>query len=209
MAPTKPSRRTAHRRSWSPSCGRVNSVTPAQDASGVGLDLVPTNDPAAVVRVEWDRGHEEFDAVLRLKTADAVVVSIVHDLWPVAGLQWLRTEEVLRVDLLPPDSAAVRVLDRLGIRFFTVDEGLGDIRELVARAAASGVLVGVHSRRTGSGEMLVGTVGRVTAEGFDLADVSTDGEATGEIVEYSFDDVIGIEWGSDYLRALALLLDPR
>jgi hypothetical protein len=169
--------------------------------------LVPTTEPCPVVDLEWDRGHESFDAIVRLDAADAMVVTAVHDLWPQAGCQWIRADEILQAEPLAPDSPEVRVLDRLGVRSFTVDPQLGDLRSLLEAARQEDALIAVHSTRTGSAEMLVGRVRSVDARRLDLDEVDTSGERTDEPLEYALDEIIAVQWGTDYLRALALLAE--
>jgi hypothetical protein len=169
------------------------------------LDLVPTTDPCPVVDLEWDRGHESFDAIVRLDAPEAIVVTTIHDLWPQAGCLWIRADEVLAAEPLDAASAEVRVLDRLGVRLFAVDEGLADLATLLRSAQAEDVLVAVHSTATGSGEMLVGNVRRLTDRHVELDEVDTDGRRTDEPLDFRLDEVIAVEWGTDYLRALALL----
>ena len=167
--------------------------------------LVPTSEPCAVVDLEWDRGHESFDAVVRLDAPQALIVTAVHDLWPQAGCLWLRADEVLSAEPLEDDSATVRVLDRLGVRLFTVDPALADLATLFRHAQQERALVAIYSRSTGSGETLVGTVRVVTDDRVELDEIDTDGRPTHEPLDYGLDEVIGVEWGTDYLRALALL----
>ena len=169
--------------------------------------LVPTTEPCAVVALEWDRGHDAFDAILRLDAEEALIVTAIHDLWPQAGCQWIRADEVLAAEPLASDSAAVRVLDRLGVRLFTVDPALADLRTLLRTAREERALVAVYSAQTGSGETLVGTVLGLDGDGVELDEIDTDGNRSGERLDVALDDVIGVEWGSDYLRALALLLE--
>ena len=169
--------------------------------------LVPTTEPCPVVDLEWDRGHESFDAIVRLDHAGAVVVTAVHDLWPQAGCQWIRRDEVLRAEPLASDSPEVRVLDRLGVRLFAVDPAIADLRALLEAAEAGQDLVAVHSTTTGSAEMLVGRVRSVTAHRLDLDEIDTAGERTGEPLDYRLDEIIAVQWGTDYLRALAMLAE--
>ena len=167
--------------------------------------LVPTTDPCPVVDLEWDRGHESFEAIVRLDHPDAMVVTTVHDLWPQAGCQWIRRDEVLGVEPLAADSPAVRVLDRLGVRLFTVDPALHDLPTLLASAREDQELVAVFSTMTGSSEMLVGRVRRITADAVELEETDTRGERTDEPLELALAEIIAVQWGTDYLRALAML----
>jgi hypothetical protein len=169
--------------------------------------LVPTTDPCPVVDLEWDRGHESFDAIVRLDAAEAMIVTAVHDLWPQAGCQWIRADEILAAEPLAADSAEVRVLDRLGVRLFTVDPSLADLATLLRAAQREQLLIAVHSTTTGSQEMLVGRVRLVTDDAVELDEVDTNGERTDEPLAYRFDEVIAVQWGTDYLRALTLLAE--
>ena len=171
--------------------------------------LVPTTEPCPVVALEWDRGHESFDAIVRLDAPEAMVVTEVHDLWPLAGCLWIRSDEILAAEPLPPDGPETRVLDRLGVRLFAVDPALADLRTLLEAARQEGTLVAVHSTTTGSAEMLVGTVVEVSVDGVELDEVDPAGERTREPLRHRLDEIIGVQWGTDYLRALALLGDDQ
>jgi hypothetical protein len=174
----------------------------------VTLDsLVPTTQPCPVVDLEWDRGHESFDAMVRLDAPEAMVVTAVHDLWPQAGCQWIRADEILGAEPLPSDSPEVRVLDRLGVRLFAVDRRLADLTALLGAAQDEQVLIAVHSTTTGSAEMLVGSVRTLAAGRVELDEVDTTGERTDEPLDFRFDEIIAVQWGTDYLRALALLAE--
>ena len=169
--------------------------------------LVPTTEPCPVVALEWDRGHESFVAIVRLDHPDALVVTTVHDLWPLAGCQWIRRREILEAEPLADDRPEVRVLDRLGVRLFAVDAPLHDLASLLRAAQDGEELIAVHSTTTGSGGMLVGRVRSVDHERVDLDEVDTTGERTDEPLEYALDEIIAVQWGTDYLRALAMLAE--
>ena len=66
-------------------------------------------------------------------------------------------------------------------------------------------LVAVYTARTGSDECLVGFVSEVRQAQLTLDEVSPDGGRTGERLDYQLGEVIGVDWGTDYLRALSLL----
>jgi hypothetical protein len=55
--------------------------------------------------------------------------------------------------------------------------------------------------------MLVGRVRLVTDDAVELDEVDTNGERTDEPLAYRFDEVIAVQWGTDYLRALTLLAE--
>lgn len=168
--------------------------------------LVPVDEPCPVVHLEWDRGHESFDAIVRIESVESMIVTVVHDLWPLAGCKWIRADEVVSAEPLAPDSVAVRVLDHLGVRMFGVDPALSDLRRLFMQAADTATLLGIYSSTTGSDGVLVGTVRTITESQVILDEVSPRGVQTVEDLVYEFDEVISVEWGTDYLRALGLLL---
>jgi hypothetical protein len=169
--------------------------------------LVPTTEPCPVVDLEWDRGHDAFDAIVRLDTPTAIVVTEVRDLWPQAGCLWIRADEVLSAEPLDAADPAPRVLDRLGVLLFVVDPALADLATLLEAAREEQALVAVHSTETGSDELLVGTVRQVTGRRVELDEVDTDGSRTHELLEFDLDEIIAVEWGTDYLRALAMLAE--
>ena len=41
----------------------------------------------------------------------------------------------------------------------------------------------------------------------NLDEIDTTGERTDEPLDYRFDEIIAVQWGTDYLRALAMLAE--
>lgn len=178
-------------------------AVPSEPISPVG------SEPCRVVNLDWDRGHESFAAIVRAETDDGVIVTQLIDFSSVAGFKWIRADEILELDDLDTDDPNVRVADLRGTRTERLAPALTATGALVTDLAAQGVLVFVQSRRTGSDEGLVGTITSIDGSVVVLADVDPSGRASGDTVEVSLDDVISVEWGTDYLAALAELLEGR
>jgi hypothetical protein len=159
-----------------------------------------------VAHVEWDRGHDEFDGIVYLDEAEAVVVARTHDYWPQAGCLWIRRSDVLSVEPLDESDAAVRVLNELGVRRFALDPAMADLTSLLRRATDSPAPIAVFSAATGSDEMLVGLVAHVGETGCTLAEVDPTGSLTGDELTFDLGEIIAVEWSTDYLNALAILL---
>jgi hypothetical protein len=168
--------------------------------------LTPVEEPAPVVHLEWDRAHEQVDAVVRAESEAAVIITVVHDLWPQPGYQWIRADEIVECDELENNSPVVRVLDALGIRGFRIDEALLSLTWLIGLARFRTKPLGLYLRRTGSQEVTVGTVKSANDAVVVLDAVNPQGAFTGEELILDLDDVIAAEWDTDYMRALALLL---
>lgn len=166
----------------------------------------PTPTSRDVAHIEWDRGHDEFDAVVYLDEADALVVARTHDYWPQAGFLWIRRSEVLSLDPLDEAEPAMRVLEQLGVRRLAVDPAIADLKTLLLEASDPPVPIAVFSRKTGSEEMLVGLVSHVGDTGCTLTEVDPAGSLTGDDLTLELDDIIAIEWSTDYLNALSILL---
>lgn len=163
-------------------------------------------EPCPVVHLEWDRGHEQIDAIVRAESADALIVTVVEDFWPQAGCRWIRADEVLSAEVLAPTSPDVRVLDHLGVRPFSVESALLDLEHLLARPTFRSSPVQLCLERTGSGEVQVGTVASLTASEVVLNDITPSGEWPGDQSSFELSGIISVEWGSDYLRALGILV---
>lgn len=118
---------------------------------------IPSLEPCDVVHIEWDRGHDDFDALRYVDGDEGLVIAKVHDYWPLAGSMWLRRNEVRRMEALDPGLPEVRVLDRLGVRLFTLDPALAELRNVLSGALGSAVPLAVYSRSTGSGEFSWGS----------------------------------------------------
>lgn len=168
--------------------------------------LEPRADPCPVVHIEWDRGHDAFDALIRATSDEAVIVTLVEDYWPLAGCRWIRANEIVSCDDHEAESPVVRVLDHLGVRTFGVSVELLSLRHLLAHPTFSSAPVQVYVERTGSSEVQVGVVASVGLHDLVLGEITPRGERNGESDPVPLDQIIGVEWGSDYLTALRILV---
>jgi len=162
-----------------------------------------------VVELEWDRGHDAFAAIVRARTDAGIIVTKVHDLVAVDGLTWIRGDELLDVDDLDDDQPEVRLANLRGSRIATVDPGLTELPALLAHLTDAGVLLFVHRARTGSGEGLVGRIVEIDGQALVLDEVDTDGRFNGDTLEFLVDEIISVDWGTDYLAALAELASDQ
>ena len=152
-------------------------------------------------------GHEELDVLVRLDSPAALLVTLIHDLWPQNGCVWIARDEVLGLEQYESGQPVVRVADRTGARRLRAGSEFEHLPRLFTRLGEAAALAGVYSRSTGSREILVGAVSSVGAEEVSLREVSPDGTDTGDQLVYRYADIAGVEWATDYLRALALLAD--
>lgn len=53
----------------------------------------------------------------------------------------------------------------------------------------------------------MGLVSELDGSGCVMKEVSSEGELTGEDLHFELDEIIGLEWSTDYLMALAILLE--
>ena len=155
-----------------------------------------------MVHIEWDRGHESCDAIIRASSDTGVVVTEVFDLVALPGYKWIRADEILEIDDLDDDDPAVRVRLIRGSTFEPVGAELADIRGLSGHLADRSIVTMIQTTRTGSGEGLVGRIASVNDAGFALSEIDTNGRATGDTLTYAFESVISVEWGTSYLDAL-------
>jgi hypothetical protein len=93
------------------------------------------------------------------------------------------------------------------VRFFTLDPKMGSLRAVMREAQGTPSPIAVYTRSTGSREVLVGLLVSLEDTSCTMADVSPAGERTGEDLHFELEDIIGLEWGTDYLMALAILLE--
>lgn len=178
------------------------------DAAGPtgGRDLLtPTESACDVARLEWDRGHEHLDVLVRLETAQALIVTVIHDLWPQSGCQWIAADEVLDLERCEANDPVVRVAEHTGARKLRAGAELAQLPNVFARLREASLLAGIYARRTGSGSVLVGKVSGVDAQEVTLDDVDTDGALSGDQLTYRYGEIASVEWGTDYLTALAML----
>ena len=162
--------------------------------------------PGALVTLEWDRGHESIEAIVRARSDTGIVVTELHDLEPRQGLKWIRHDEVLLLESLPPDGAPSRLADVQGTRAMRADEQLTDLPVLIAAMQDAGLLIAVYDRVAGSSECSVGTVSDLGPERFVIRTVDTDARFDGDTPEFELDDVLSVEWGTTYLDAITALL---
>ena len=71
---------------------------------------MPSPTPCRVVTLEWDRGHESLDAVVRAESEHGVIVTEVIDFASAPGLRWIRRDEILQMEDYNPDLAVVRLV---------------------------------------------------------------------------------------------------
>ena len=166
----------------------------------------PAATPRVVARVEWDRGHDEFVGVMYLDEPEGIVVARTHDYWPQAGCLWIRRSEVLSLRELDEADPEVRVLNELGVRLFALDPEITELATLLGHAVDTPSPVAVYSESTGSDEVLVGLVTHVGETGCTLSDVGPDGSLSGEDLTFDLAEIIAVEWSTDYLNALSILL---
>jgi ribosomal protein S18 acetylase RimI-like enzyme len=163
-------------------------------------------EPCRVVHLDWDRRHESFDAIVRAESDEGVIVTQLFDLSSEAGFKWIRGDEILELNDLDADDPKVRLADLRGTRVDRLDSGLAAIAPLVAHLADRGSLVFVQTRGTGSDEGLVGAISAIGDGVISLADIDPSGHPSGDTVELVINDLISVEWGTDYLGALMELL---
>lgn len=99
----------------------------------------------------------------------------------------------------------MRVLDHLGVRTFGVSPELLSLRHLLAQPTFASAPVQVYVERTGSGEVQVGMVASVGSSDLVLNEITPQGEHDDASDPVPLDQIIGVEWGSDYLNALRIL----
>jgi hypothetical protein len=154
------------------------------------------------VHLEWDRGHEGFDAAIRSDTEHGLIVTEFLDLVLRTGMKWIRRAEVVELEDLPATSAQARLMALRSVGIEPVDDRLTELPKLIEHLAGCGDLVAVFRTATGSDALLVGRIERTSSRHFDLALVDEDGATEPDHRTYVFDEVISVEWGTDYLNAL-------
>jgi hypothetical protein len=190
--------------------GERTSAAPGLERRPVLVRTLPPVDGSSggerrVVSLEWDRGHETLIAIIHAESSTGFVISQIYDLCELPGRRWIRADEVVDVDDLDSSDPAVRLAKLRGsltrhtvIQPPDLDALLRDLQDTVAPIA-------VYAGRTGSRECLIGYIDTVAADHLVLSEIDTNGTATGEKLDYSLSEIIGIDWGSDYLTALAEL----
>ena len=160
-----------------------------------------------MVHVEWDRAHDEFDAIVHAESDEGVIVSRVHDIVPLRGFKWLPRNEIVSIEPLEADSTPMRLAALRGTAPASLDTGLTHLSNLLAHLKASSDLVGVFRAERGSDELLVGRI--KGAEKLLVVDLVSPGGVWQDEERYELGEIISIEWQSDYLLALADLLPAR
>lgn len=159
-----------------------------------------------MVCLEWDRGHEEFNAIVRAEADGGLIVTEMRDLTPLNGYRWLPDGEIVDIEDLPDDDPDVRVANILGARTERLDSGLVDLRALLEARRDDQQLVGIYQARTGSDELLVGAVSAIEDNSVRLDEVRPDGTLSGDTLVYDLNDIVCMDWDTDYLRGLRLLV---
>ena len=159
-----------------------------------------------VVNIEWDRGHESLDAIVRAETSTGFVITEIDDLCPLPGLSWIRANEIVSVHDHKNTAPCVRIADLRNTRTDRVHDSFAVLSTLLEHVASKGYLVGAYRERTGSNEMSVGEIATLREEHFRLELVDPQGQwRTCEPIDTDFTlaEVIRIDWGTNYLTALA------
>ena len=160
-----------------------------------------------VVALEWDRGHETFDAIVRAESDAGVVCTEVIDLASTPGLAWIRGNEITDLVDLDEDLGVVQLADTRAERDVVVDVSSTQLLVLLERFAADGTLVAVYRECTGSDSCLVGEVIDPTEDEFHLRLVDGRGRYDNDPpFEYRTNEVIRLDWGTTYLGSLGELL---
>ena len=162
-----------------------------------------------LVHLEWDRGHDEFDALVRAETAAGIVVTQLDDYATVEGLRWIRADEITSIEDLEDEHPMARFAKLRGWRRSVVAEAPTELPDLLHYLSHNASLVGVYKRRTGSDELLVGSIVQTDAMALHVTVVDSQAAFTGETETLLLDQIIGIDWGNSYLLGLAALLDTR
>jgi hypothetical protein len=157
------------------------------------------------VSLEWDRGHESLIAILRAESPAGVVISEIRDLCELHGRRWICADEVLEIDDLEPDDPARRLAVLRGSLANHAGAEPTDLNALLGWLQDTAAPIAIYTSRTGSTECLVGAINRITPDHVVLAEIDTGGIGTGEALEFRLNDIIAIEWGTNYLDALAEL----
>ena len=73
--------------------------------------------------------------------------------------------------------------------------------------AAARSTVGVYTRRTGSDELLADVLESATDDSMRYREVDPAGTFTSEVIDVGNDEIIRLDWDTDYLRALRALVE--
>lgn len=159
-----------------------------------------------IVSLAWDRTHEQIVAIVRAESRAGVVVTEVQDLCEAAGRRWIRADEIVDIDDLEPDDPHRRVAELRGSLANEAPVEPTELIPLLRTLLDRSALIAVYTARTGSTECLVGRVRTVQADRLVLAEVDPNGRVTRDELEYDPAHVIGVDWDTDYLTALADLV---
>ena len=160
-----------------------------------------------VVVLEWDRGHETFDAIVRAESDAGVVCTEVIDLASTPGLAWIRGNEITDLVDLDEDLGVVRLAGIRAERDAIVDVSMTQLFFLLERFARDGTLVAVYRECTGSDSCLVGEIVDPTEHEFHLRLVDERGRYDNDPpFKYGTNEVIRLDWGTTYLSSLGELL---
>jgi hypothetical protein len=154
------------------------------------------------VHLEWDRGHDSFDAIVVAVGASGMSARQVHDCVPLEGYKWIRSDEVVEIDLLDDDHPAVRLARVRGVHVDPPGRGMSNLTTLLRAMRRRRQLIFVQQERTGSGAGLVGYVSSVDPIHATLDDVDSQGRCTGDLLSIRRDQIISVEWSTTYLTAL-------
>jgi hypothetical protein len=154
------------------------------------------------VRLEWDRGHESFDAIVVAQGASGMIARQVHDYVPLEGYKWIRSDEVIGIEFLDHDHPAVRLAKLRGVPVDRPGRGMSDLAILLRAMHRQRQLIFVLQERTGSDGGLAGYVSSLDQTHARLDDVDSEGRCTGEVLSIPHDQIISVEWGTSYLTAL-------
>jgi hypothetical protein len=154
------------------------------------------------VHLEWDRAHESFDAIVLAQSTSGLIAGRVHDYVPLDGYKWIRSDEIVDIEVLGHDHPAVRLATLRGTHVDRPGRGMSDLPVLLRAVRRQRQLIFVQQRRTGSDEGLAGYVAVLDQTHVTLDDVDPQGRCTGEVLSIRTDQIISVEWKTSYLTAL-------
>lgn len=79
-----------------------------------------TDSLCPIVRLEWDRGHETLDAIVRARSDSGIVITELRDCNPLNGMQWIDAAKLLYVDDLDEDDPNVRLAELPSLSCWTM-----------------------------------------------------------------------------------------
>jgi hypothetical protein len=121
---------------------------------------------------------------------------------PLDGYKWIRSDEVVDIELLDNDHPAVRLAKLRDTHVDRPGRGTSDLAALLRAMRREWQLIFVQQERTGSDEGIVGYVSSLDHIHVTLDDVDPQGRATGDAMSIRNDQIISVEWGTSYLTAL-------